>query len=228
MKIAFNTNEIVIAAACALALGVMSGTAGAQSVDDRALVTNTATGAWMNGFGECWHSGFGPGPTPNFACGPQPVAQYVIPAASPAPVPVVIAAAVPSAAVWEKVSIDANVLFDSDRSALNAAGRSSLDQFVARIHGLDSQNIMAIGYADRMGTDAANQRLSQQRVDAVKGYLVGKGIESSRVKTSAKGEMQPSTYASECKDANNTKNVACMQSDRHVFIQVSGNRIAKQ
>src|SRR3979490_1443662 len=128
MKIAFNTNEIVIAAACALALGVMSGTAGAQSVNDRALVTNNASQAWMNGSGECWHSGFGPGPTPNYACGPQPVAQDVAPAPSPAPVPVVSAAAVP-ATVWEKVSIDANILFDSDRSALNAAGRSSLDQF---------------------------------------------------------------------------------------------------
>jgi OOP family OmpA-OmpF porin len=227
MKTTFNTSEILIAAACALALGVMSGTAGAQSVNDRALVTNTATGAWMNGFGECWHSGFGPGPTPNFACGPQPVAQYDAPAASAAPVPVVIAAAVP-AAVWEKVSIDANVLFDSDRSALDAAGRSTLDQFVAKIHGLDAQDITAIGYADRMGKDASNQRLSQNRVDAVKGYLVGKGIESSRVKTSARGEMRPSTFASECKDANNAKNVACMQSDRHVFVQVSGNRIAKQ
>jgi OOP family OmpA-OmpF porin len=139
----------------------------------------------------------------------------------------VIAAAVP-AAVWEKVSIDANVLFDSDRSALNAAGRSAIDQFVAKIHGLESQDIAAVGYADRMGTDSANQRLSQQRVDSVKGYLIGKGIESSRVKTSARGEMRPSTYAGECKDANNAKNVACMQSDRHVFIQVSGSRIAKQ
>jgi OOP family OmpA-OmpF porin len=227
MKIAFNTNEILIAAACALALGVMSGTAGAQSVNDRALVTNNASQAWMNSSGECWHSGFGPGPTPNYACGPQPVAQYVAPAASAAPVPVAVAAAAP-AAVWEKVSIDANILFDSDRSALNAAGRSSLDQFVARIHGLDAQDITAIGYADRMGKDAANQRLSQQRVDVVKGYLVGKGIESSRVKTSARGEMRPSTFASECQDANNAKNVACMQSDRHVFIQVSGSRIAKQ
>ena len=61
----------------------------------------------------------------------------------------------------------------------------------------------------------------------MKSYLVGKGIASERVKSSARGETQPSTSAGECKDANNVKNVACMQADRHVFIEVSGNRIAQ-
>lgn len=66
--------------------------------------------------------------------------------------------------MWEKVAFDANVLFDSDSSALRPAGRDTLDQFVGKIHGLDSQSIVAIGYADRMGSEASNQTLSQQRV----------------------------------------------------------------
>jgi len=78
-----------------------------------------------------------------------------------------------------------------------------------------------------MGSDASNQILSEQRVDAVKAYLVGKGIKAERVQTRARGETRPSTFAADCKDANNAKNVACMQPDRHVFIQVSGTRIAK-
>lgn len=129
--------------------------------------------------------------------------------------------------VLEKVVFDANVLFASDRSALRAAGRKSLDEFIANIRGLDSQTIHAIGYADRMGTHAANQVLSQQRVDAVKAYLVSKGIAPDRVKTSARGETQPNTRAGQCRDANTPKNVACMQADRHVFIEVSGTRVAK-
>jgi OOP family OmpA-OmpF porin len=78
-----------------------------------------------------------------------------------------------------------------------------------------------------MGTSASNQTLSRDRVDTVRTYLVGKGIAWDRVQTSAKGESQPTTYASECKDANNAKNVACMQTDRHVFIEVSGTRLAQ-
>jgi OmpA-OmpF porin, OOP family len=130
-------------------------------------------------------------------------------------------------AAYEKVTFDANILFDSDKSALRSAGRDQLDRFVGKIHGLDSQSIVAVGYADRMGADAANQTLSRERVDVVRSYLVSKGVDWSRVRTSAMGESLPSTYAGECKDANNAKNVACMQPDRHVFIEVSGTRQAK-
>jgi len=146
-------------------------------------------------------------------------------AAAPAPAPRAAVVAAAKQPVWEKVAFDANVLFDSDKSALRPAGRDKLDAFVSQIRGLESQSIMAIGYADRMGTHPYNQVLSQQRVDAVKSYLVGKGIASNRVQTGAKGETQPTTALGDCKDANNPTNVACMQPDRHVFIEVSGSRI---
>jgi OmpA-OmpF porin, OOP family len=87
--------------------------------------------------------------------------------------------------------------------------------------------VMAIGYADRMGTEASNQILSEERVSTVKSYLVGKGVAADRVRTSAWGETRPSTAAAECKDANNPKNVTCMQPDRHVFIEISGSRLVK-
>jgi OOP family OmpA-OmpF porin len=130
-------------------------------------------------------------------------------------------------AAYEKVTFDANILFDSDKSALRSTGRDKLDQFVGKIHGLDSQSIVAVGYADRMGADTSNQTLSRERVDVVRTYLVSKGVDWNRVQTSAKGESLPSTYAGECKDANNPENVACMQPDRHVFIEVSGTRRVK-
>jgi OOP family OmpA-OmpF porin len=139
----------------------------------------------------------------------------------------VVAAAAAALPVYEKVVFDANVLFGSGKSALRPAGRDTLDQFIASIHGLDSRSIVAIGYADRMGSHDSNQALSERRVDAVKAYLVGKGIKADRVQTSARGETRPSTLAGQCKDTNNKKNVACMQPDRHVFIEISGTRIAK-
>jgi OOP family OmpA-OmpF porin len=145
---------------------------------------------------------------------------------APAPAPVIIAAAAPLP-VYEKVAFDANVLFGSNKSGLTAAGRDTLDQFVGKIHGLDAQSIMAIGYADRMGSEASNQVLSDERVDTVKSYLVSKGVPADRIKASGKGELRPTTLAGECKDANNAKNVACMQPDRHVFIEVSGSRLVK-
>jgi len=128
---------------------------------------------------------------------------------------------------YEKVAFEANILFDFNKSALSAAGRATLDAFVGELGGLDTQAVRAIGYADRTGSEAFNQILSEERVDAVKSYLVKKGVAADRVKTSAWGETRPSTAAAECKDASNAKNVACMQPDRHVFVEISGSRLAK-
>jgi OOP family OmpA-OmpF porin len=227
MRNTFTRKHTAVAVACALALGIFSVTANAQvrdfkgNIDEKSLLVDSRGAPVMSGFGECWHTAYGPAPAWTAGCHaqvPTPVAQYV------APAPVVTATAAPLP-VYERVVFDANVLFDSGKSALRPAGRDKLDAFVSNIHGLDSQSIMVIGYADRMGTHASNQVLSQQRVDAVKAYLVGKGIASNRVQTSAEGETQPTTFAGECKDANNATNVACMQPDRHVFIEVSGTRI---
>lgn len=235
MRNTFSKKQTCLALGCALALGLFSTIAGAQlSQDENALAVDSGGKPVMSGFGLCVRSGFGPAPAWTVAChgaAPVPVAVYYdAPAATAAPAAAIVpAVAIAAAALpeWEKVAFDANVLFDSDKSALRPAGRDTLDEFVGKIHGLDSQTIMLVGYADRMGTHAANQTLSQQRVDAVKAYLVGQGIAADRLQTSARGETQPSTLPGECKDANNVKNVACMQADRHVFIEVSGSRIAK-
>jgi len=234
MRNTFTRKEFALALACALALGILSETAIAQArdINEHALLLDSRGAPVMSGFGVCVHTGFGPAPKWTRGChaeAPAPVvAQYVAPAPvqAPAPVPVTAAAAAPLP-VYEKVAFDANVLFDSDKSALRPAGRDTLDEFVVRIHGLDSQSIAAIGYADRMGSQDSNQALSEQRVDAVKAYLVGKGIKAERVQTSAMGETKPNTPAGLCKDANNATNVACMQPDRHVYIEISGTRITK-
>jgi len=228
MRTGFSMKQLGLAAACALALGVLSGTAAAQQPDEKTIVTDTSGSPVKSTSGECVHSAFGPRPLWTWGCHPYvPMALYVAPASTPAATPPVVMAAAPLA-VYEKVVFDANILFDSDQAVLRPSGQAKLDQFVDKIHGLDTQSIVAVGYADRMGTDVSNQTLSRARVDTVRTYLVTKGVAWDRVQTSAKGESQPTTYAGECKDANNAKNVACMQPDRHVFIEVSGTRLAKQ
>jgi OOP family OmpA-OmpF porin len=219
MRSTLTKTQASLAIACALALGAFSAPAGAQEMNEHGLVTSSNGQVVMSGQGDCVHSGFGPAPSWTAGCHaarPVPAAQYfekIIPAAP--------------LAIYEKVVFDVNVLFDSNKASLLPAGRDKLDGFVGKIHGLEGQSMLAVGYADRMGTDASNQTLSESRVNTVKAYLVSQGVASNRVDTSARGERQPSTYAGECKDANNAKNVACMQPDRHVFIEISGSRLAK-
>lgn len=237
MRSTFTPKQAALAVVCALAFSVFSTTSVAQprDIDEKALLLDTRGAPVMNASGLCWHTAYGPAPLWTSGCHaavPTPVAQYVAPAPQPiaqpmaAPAPVIVAAVAPLP-VYEKVAFDANVLFDSNKSELRPAGRATLDQFIEKISGLESQSVMAIGYADRMGTDASNQLLSEQRVNIVKSYLVSRGVAANRVQTSAWGETRPTTYAAECKDANNARNVACMQPDRHVFIEISGSRIAK-
>jgi len=228
MRTEFSMKQLGLAAACALALGVLSGTATAQQPDEKTIVTDTSGSPVKSSSGECVHSAFGPRPLWTWGCHPYvPMALYVAPASTPAATPPVVMAAAPLA-VYEKVVFDANILFDSDQAVLRPSGQAKLDQFVDKIHGLDTQSIVAVGYADRMGTDVSNQTLSRARVDTVRTYLVTKGVAWDRVQTTARGESRPTTYAGECKDANTPKNVDCMQPDRHVFIEVSGTRLVKQ
>jgi len=228
MRTGFSMKQLGLAAACALALGVLSGTAAAQQPDEKTIVTDTSGSPVKSSSGECVHSAFGPRPLWTWGCHPYvPMALYVAPASTPAATPPVVMAAAPLA-VYEKVVFDANILFDSDQAVLRPSGQAKLDQFVDKIHGLDTQSIVAVGYADRMGTDVSNQTLSRARVDTVRTYLVTKGVAWDRVQTTARGESRPTTYAGECKDANTPKNVDCMQPDRHVFIEVSGTRLTKQ
>jgi len=225
MRFTFTKQRTLLAAACALSLATFQ--ASAQQSNENGLVRDAAGQPVMTGSGLCLHSGFGPAPSwtagchPAIAVAPIAYAEKTIPAPAPA------AAAVAPLAVYETVSFDANVMFDSNKSDLRPAGRESLDSFVVKIRGLEAQSVMAIGYADRMGSTASNQILSQERVETVKAYLVSQGVAAERVDTSARGELQPTTRAGECKDANNAKNVSCMQPDRHVFIEISGSRVVQ-
>jgi OOP family OmpA-OmpF porin len=228
MKNTFTKKQVRLAAACALALGVVSGTASAQSFapnNDRELWVNSVGSGeqvWMNGYGECWHSAYGPTPAPN-VCNPAKVAEYVAPAPAPYVAPIVVA----KAAVYERVAFDTNVLFDFDKSTLRLAGMNSLDAFVGNITGtMKTETITATGYADRIGTDSYNQSLSERRVAAVKDYLISKGIEGKWVHTSGKGESLPTTSAGECTGAKATSGtIACLQADRHVFLEISGSKL---
>ena len=222
MKTTIINKQVRIAAACALALGIVSGTATAQSFgpnNERELWVDNGQQVWMNGFGECWHSAYGPTPPPN-VCNPAKVAEYVAPP-PPRPAPVVVAAAAPQP-VYEKVSFDTNVLFDFDKSTLRPAGKDALDTFIAKVKGMTTETVTAVGYTDRFGTDSYNQKLSERRVATVKQYLASNGI-VGRVDSSGRGESQPTTRPGECTGATATaRTVACLQPDRHVFVEVTG------
>lgn len=113
--------------------------------------------------------------------------------------------------VVQRVTLDADTLFDFDKSVLRPAGKAALDDFIAKLDGIKPEVINATGHTDRFGSEPYNQRLSERRVLAVGIDLVGKGVESSRIHTEGKGETQPVTKAGECQGARSKKVIACLQ-----------------
>ena len=122
------------------------------------------------------------------------------------------------------MTLAADALFDFDKADLRPEGKAKLDKLVEDIKGIKLEVIIAVGHADRFGSDAYNQKLSEKRAAAVKAYLVGKGIEANRVYTEGKGEKQPITKPDQCKGAKSKKTVDCLQPDRRVEIEVIGTK----
>ena len=131
-------------------------------------------------------------------------------------------AAAAKKAAPEKVVFAADALFDFNKSVLKPDGMKSMDDFAAKLKNVKYDVIVAIGYADRIGTDAYNQKLSVRRAEAVKDYLVKKnGIDANRIYTDGKGEASPVTKDS-CKGDKKTKAlIDCLQPDRRVEVEVA-------
>lgn len=227
MKTSFARKQIGTAVMCALAMGVASGTATAQSnPENNALVLDQRGGVVKSGFGLCWHSGTGPAPVSTAECDPNYVAPLTA-KSEPAPKPMAAAPAPAPKPVAQRVTLDADTLFDFNKADLRTEGRAALDSFVDQTRDITPEVITAVGHADRFGSESYNQNLSEQRAASVKSYLLSKGIEANRVSTAGRGETQPMTLAGHCLGAKSTMVVACLQGDRRVDVEIIGNRIAR-
>jgi OmpA-OmpF porin, OOP family len=160
-------NLAAFVATAALATAAM-----AQNIDN----WRSASGdVWKSGTGECWRDASWTPATAAVGCG----------AAAPA-----AKAAAPVAAA-SKVTYAADAFFDFDKSVVKPAGKAKLDDLVSKVKGINLEVIIAVGHTDSIGSDAYNQKLSVRRAEAVKAYLVSKGIEKNRIYTEGKGEKQP-------------------------------------
>jgi OOP family OmpA-OmpF porin len=189
----------------------LKGTVG-YVIDQRGYVAKS-------GAGLCWRTGYW---TPAMAiaeCDPD-LAKKEVPTTTPPVTPPV--APKPAA---KKVTMAADALFDFDKAVLRPEGKKKLDQLVADVKHIKLEVIIAVGHADRIGSDKYNQKLSERRAAAVKDYLVSKGVEANRVYAEGKGEKQPVTGTKCGKSVVKSKKlIECLQPDRRVEIEVIGTQ----
>ncbi|HUW75172.1 MAG TPA: outer membrane beta-barrel protein [Gallionella sp.] len=122
-----------------------------------------------------------------------------------------------------------DALFGFGKSGIKPTGKRALDKFAANLKGAHYRTITVTGNTDRIGSHAANMKLSLRRADAVKDYLVASaGIPADKISARGAGESNPLTKPGECKGHKVTKKlVACLAPDRRVEVDVTGTRPAK-
>lgn len=173
---------------------------------------------------------FGRAPAPRRAAAlayvPPVVAAPVVAHAPPPVAPVPVAVPVPVPLAPQRVNLSADALFGSNQSVVQQQGQTNLDQFRQQLSGATYDTIRVEGHTDRMGSETANQTLSDARAASVKDYLVIHGrIDPARISASGMGERQSVTAAADCPDSlPRARLIECLQPDRRVEIEVTGTR----
>lgn len=176
-----------------IATAAMATAAGAQTVDN--WRNGTGELVWKNGTNElCWRDANWTPATAAKGCDGA-IVPVAAPAAAPAPAPAAApAAAAPAPApapAATKVTYAADAFFDFDKAVLKPEGKAKLDDLASKVGGINLEVVIAVGHTDSTGAAKYNQALSVRRAEAVKAYLVSKGIESNRIYTEGKGLTQP-------------------------------------
>lgn len=219
-----NMNKQISKVALLVTLGMGTSVALAQAPNNDGYLFDTRGAVAKSGFGLCWKTTRW---TPAMAiaeCDPELVKKPEPPKPAAPPPAATPKPATPKPAA-QKVTLAADALFDFDKAVLRPEGKAKLDDVTGKLKGMKLEVIIAVGHSDRIGSDKYNQKLSEKRAEAVKAYLVGKGVEANRVYTEGKGEKQSVTGDKCGKSEKKTKQlIECLQPDRRVEIEVIGTK----
>jgi OOP family OmpA-OmpF porin len=215
----------------AIVLAFMALNAGAQTpnTNTNGYWVNSSGQVWKNNYGECWRAGYwtpamaiaecDPGLMPKVAQAPVAPPPSVI---APPPKPAVVAPRpAPPVPVTEKVTLQADALFDFDKSVIRPDAKASLDDLIAKLKAVNLVVVIVVGHTDRIGSDAYNMSLSARRAESVKQYFISRGIAGNRIQSEGRGESQP---VKDCKETKRGPLIACLQPNRRVQVEVIGTR----
>ena len=107
-----------------------------------------------------------------------------------------IAASVPGATVTRVgeglvVTFESGLLFDFDSDRVRAEARKNLDNLTSNLSSFGDSRLLFVGHTDSVGTAAYNQALSERRARAIAEYLVSRGVGTSRIEATGRGESEP-------------------------------------
>ena len=163
-----------------------------------------------------------PAPAPKAAPAPAPRAEPKPVPPPPPPAPVAKPEPKPEPKKPAVMNLASTELFEFNKAVLTQDARAKLDnEVVAKLKDLkDIRYIIVNGHADRLGSPDYNQRLSEKRAEAVRAYLVSKGVDAGKVETLGFGKTLPVKACPNQKDRKGL--IACLADNRRVVVEVQG------
>ncbi|MCL6264581.1 OmpA family protein [Craterilacuibacter sp. RT1T] len=165
-----------------------------------------------NNYGECWRTAsFDKAKDGLVECGDREAVKAVV-----APVMVL---------VQEKISLSADVFFNFAKATLRPEAKEELGPLVEKLkaNGDKLQSVELAGYTDFYGSDKYNQKLSQERADTVRTFLVENGVAAEKVTAVGKGKAADG-LTQECKAKKlktQAEMKACVAGDRRVDVTIN-------
>src|SRR5215475_7147350 len=182
----------------------------------------------------CWRTGYWTPAMAIIECDPdlvpKPAPPAPPPAAAPAPPPPPPPAPPPALGLI-KITLAAKALFDFDKAVLKPEGRATIvREVISKLKDVQKLELVLVtGHPDRIGTQAYNQKLSERRANAVRDYLVSKGVPKDKIETLGMGKTQPvpgvvcnQPYPKERKAL-----IECLAPNRRVEVEVKGEAIKR-
>ena len=161
---------------------------------------------------------------------PKPAPPAPAPAPAPAPKPQAAPELKPVAKPEPKpepkkpalVNLSSRELFEFNKATLTDEAKKRLDaEVIAKLKDVGEVRYINVnGHADRLGSTQYNQQLSEKRAEAVRAYLVSKGVDASKVETFGFGKTTP---VKSCPDQKNRNSlIECLAPNRRVEVEIQG------
>jgi OOP family OmpA-OmpF porin len=124
----------------------------------------------------------------------------------------------------QKITLASKALFDFDKAVLKPEGKAAIDsEIISKLSQVQKLELVLVtGHTDRIGTQQYNQKLSERRADAVRDYLVSKGVPKDKIETLGMGKTQP-VPGVVCTMKQTKALIACLAPNRRVEVEVKGD-----
>src|SRR5437899_3596613 len=177
----------------------------------------------------CWRTGYWtpamaivecePDLVPKAAPAPAPAPAVTPPPPPPPPSP-------PPAPQVQKITLATKALFDFDKAVLKPEGKAAIDrEVIAKLNDVSKLELVLVtGHTDRIGSQAYNQKLSERRANAVRDYLVSKGVARDKIETLGMGKTQPvpGVVCNQAYPKERKALIECLAPNRRVEVEVKG------